>query len=295
MHRFVVASLVGAWLSIGFGGAASAADLAPALAPVYTKAPVAAPTSWTGFYAGVSGGYGWGNGGTILSADPGFCNPGIGACTNGSAATATANAVPANFPIDGTGGILGGTLGYNFQINRVVLGIETDFSWAHIEGSDAQTALAPLPIDHAFLFNGSGTSSSSMDTFGTLRARLGYTPVDPLLLYVTGGLAYGQVSSSTSVTETLTGAPPPFPTFNTIVGSASEYRLGSTVGAGGEWRVTPNWSVKAEYLYYDLGTVNYGVGTISGVTPPPCCTAAVSGAADFKGSIVRVGVNYQFR
>lgn len=58
MYRVVIACLVGTGLSIGFGGAASAADLAPAPVPVYTKAPIAVPYSWTGFYAGVQAGYG---------------------------------------------------------------------------------------------------------------------------------------------------------------------------------------------------------------------------------------------
>jgi outer membrane immunogenic protein len=107
MYRVVIASLVGAGMSIGFGGAASAADLSPATAPVYTKAPPPIPYSWTGFYAGVQAGYGW------SGDDVDTASTSISQAPPSVAATAMAAASALHFNTDPKGFIGGGTLGYN--------------------------------------------------------------------------------------------------------------------------------------------------------------------------------------
>jgi outer membrane immunogenic protein len=133
-----------------------------------------------------------------------------------------------------------------------------------------------------------------MDAFGTLRARLGFTPIDRLLIYGTGGLAYGHLESNSNIGEVITNPPP---VFANAIGSVSSWQAGWTAGAGVEWAFAPHWSAKAEYLYYDLGDLNYNNGTLLCSGGGQCRlpqTISVSSTADFKGNIVRAGVNYRF-
>ena len=114
--------------------------------------------------------------------------------------------------------------------------------------------------------------------FGTLRGRLGVTPADRWWLYVTGGLAYGDVTT----TETL------------VVNGAlmsvrtDSIKAGWVLGAGIETFVWNNWTVKLEYLYIDFG--NVGAATFAGITP----IALVTGSSRLTDNIVRVGFNYHF-
>jgi outer membrane immunogenic protein len=116
-----------------------------------------------------------------------------------------------------------------------------------------------------------------------------------LLLYVTGGLAYGGVKSSTTINQANTIADVPV---HTTSGSFSDNRAGYTVGGGGEWMFLSKWSLKAEYLYYDLGSANYGTGNILvdvGDTFLPGFGIAAIGTSTrvhFNGNLARVGLNY---
>lgn len=182
---------------LALGSVAAAADL-PAPQPYY-KAPafVPPPFSWSGFYLGVNGGGGF-----------------------GSSNWDTAGS------INTSGGLVGGTIGYNYQINRFVVGVEGDVDWAGISGS---TTTAACPA-------GCKTGDSWLST---ARGRIGYA-ADRFLPYVTGGAAFGNIDATTAgLTTTTTNA-------------------GWTVGAGLEFAITPNWSAKAEYLYVDLGKFNCG-------------------------------------
>lgn len=118
-----------------------------------------------------------------------------------------------------------------------------------------------------------------MDWFGTVRLRAGYIPWDPLLIYLTGGLAVGHVKDTATIT---------FPAAPTIFsGDGSATKLGWTLGAGVEWAIYSRWTAKLEYLYYNLG--NNSVNLASATSPG-------TASSDFpaKGSIVRVGINYRF-
>ena len=201
--------------------AALAADMArPAPRAAYpVKAPEARLFDWTGFYAGLNGGYGWG--------DSKFTGAG------------NANTSP-------EGAILGGTIGYNYQWGQTVFGVESDIAWNDAKGSANCTL---------------GTCETRSNWLGTTRARLGYA-FDRLMPYVTGGAAYGDVKARVPG-----------------VGSDSDTQFGWTVGGGLEYAVTPNWTVKAEYLYVDLGKLN---------------CAACGGDVKFNENVVRGGVNYKF-
>jgi outer membrane immunogenic protein len=133
---------------------------------------------------------------------------------------------------------------------------------------------------------------------GTLRARLGFVPFDShILFYATGGLAYGHVESSTTYSQSgclFFGCASP----TGATGSASSERVGWTAGGGIEYAVTPNWSFKTEYLYYDLGTMSYALSpstfTFPGFGGLHSAITNTTASARFDGSIVRAGVNYRF-
>lgn len=165
---------------------ATAADLA---ARPYTKAPAAAIAinNWTGFYIGAMGGYAQEN------------SDGLGSIS---------------------GGFAGGTLGYNWQMGNVVLGIEADAAWADVGATVGSPAILAL--------------ETRIRDMGTVRGRVGYA-FDQVLIYGTGGYAW----ADNRLTVSALG----------LSASDSKIHSGWTLGAGVEVMFAPKWSVKAEYLY----------------------------------------------
>ncbi len=267
-------------------GQAFAADM-----PVKARPAPAAPVyvqDWTGFYVGIAGGYGWSSGATDVTGTPvGF---GIGAGAPQTLAASIA-ALPGRVDPDPKGAIFGGQFGYNRQVGRLVWGFETDISWADFDGSVTQAATAPI-TGFAVSVTDVTTVHSRLDLFGTVRGRLGYTITAPLLIYATGGLAYGHVKSETNVVATF--VPVQAVAFNSPSSSSSTTRVGWTVGGGLEYAFAPHWTVKGEYLYYDLGNVDYSSSLISGAGGAVFTNATVNTHARFNGSIARIGVNYKF-
>ena len=236
-------------LALAVGAPALGADM-PVKAPPY-QAPMATPYSWTGWYLGANVGYGVGLGqGTYAFSGAGF---------PGGSGLETFNAMPG-------GGFGGGQLGYNFQISNVVLGLETDIQGAGI--SDTRTCLLTC----------TGGTSALIDQklawFGTTRARLGLA-TGPVLSYVTAGAAYG--GTETGVTTTINGA--------TTSSVASATKGGWTLGSGVEAALGGNWTVKAEYLYVDLGR-----SSVSNIMPAGVATFSVKN----QEQIFRGGINYRF-
>ena len=272
-------------------GAAFAADLR-APPPVILPPPPA----WTGLYVGINAGGTWSSSTTIntTTADI-FGNPGV----NGGppAGVASAALATGSVPVNHSGFIGGGQVGYNYQFyNSWVAGIEADIQGvaasnsAHLVFSQGAVAGLPAnPIDQNL------SSSARGDFLGTVRGRLGFTITPTLLVYGTGGLAYGQTDSSTSITQIIENAPA-VPNHYSSFGSISNSRVGWTAGGGGEWLFAPNWSVKVEYLYYNLGSVTYGLTPLQNFTTAG--TLFTSGApfsrTTFRGNIVRAGLNYHF-
>jgi len=273
---------------LGFASNACAADL-PMKAPVY-KAPVAAPAfGWTGFYIGASVGYGWSDADLDLASVGNPIPPFPARFLD-----AVAGAVPPILATHPRGFIGGGQFGYNYQINRLVLGYEADFSFADIRGSDTKGGTANLFPSPPLNITAAG--EQKLNFLGTVRGKLGFTPIDSLLVYATGGLAYGHVESSTKTSDVAS-------TFSTspASGSASAVRAGWTAGGGIESALAfaPRWSLKAEYLYYDLGklsdalspaTLFAGDGNIIG---NPVGAINTTATARFQGNVVRIGLNYK--
>jgi len=277
-------------LSLLTAGPAFAADLAIP-APVYKAAPPA-PPSWAGWYIGATAGGGWTNEGIDNSVTSTFCTAGIVGCP--ASGPSLAAAVPTHFSTDPKGFIGGGEIGYNWQINQFVLGVEADLSGADINGSATQSRSAPI-AGFPQTINVEGTASEKLDLFGTVRGRLGFLPSPQLLFYGTGGLAYGHASTATTFSEAVGGACScgPFPT---VSSSSSSTLTGWTVGGGLEWMFAPQWTLKGEYLYYDLGTLNYASPQLSqaNAAGTPFFGANVTSGAAVRGNIARAGVNYKF-
>jgi outer membrane immunogenic protein len=296
MRKFVRIVGGSAFVIAGALTAAKAADM-----PMKAPPPPAPVVSWTGFYAGVNAGYNWGERSNIFTvADPTFVSP-IFPLGAGSEAAALATASTNVQGVKDDSFIGGGQIGYNYQFSpQWVGGIEADIDGLTNRGISTQTRtvnlLPPFPTE---FYTGNVTVSSKLDWLGTVRARLGYVPTPNLLLYGTGGFAYGGVStaSSYSFQESLGAAGLP-PVLSTA--GSSTTRTGWAAGAGGEWMVTPNWTVRLEYLHYDLGSVtdNATLNQLNTVSVPGTTivyhTTLAQTFTNFAGDIVRVGVNYKF-
>jgi outer membrane immunogenic protein len=255
MKRILGGMVVVAALS----GSAFAADLPPR---GYDKAPaMASPvTNWSGLYIGGSVGYGWGNGNTAFSFLPTSFEVG-------------------NTALDTTSkGVTGGAqIGYNWQMGAIVAGLEAD-----IQGSGIKSSKQSPFFDtdgNRFIPGQFLSTEQKLSWFGTVRGRLGATVTPDLLLYATGGFAYGHVDASA----------------NTFFRSASQYpasvsqtKAGWTVGAGAEWMFARDWSAKVEYLYLDLGNAS-AIGR-SALLP----NSEATHTWKTRENIVRAGVNYHF-
>jgi outer membrane immunogenic protein len=205
MKTYSIAAGLGAVL---LATSVMAADLPRKTAPV---APVYRPVptfTWTGFYAGVNAGYGFGD-------------------FTGASSRSLKN--PSGF-------LGGGQIGYNYQINQIVLGLETDLQASDIHAK--HSAFGPVG------------SKSRLPYFGTVRARAGIA-IDRFLPYITGGFAYG--SSDTTIPGT---------------GKASATHYGWVIGGGVEYAFTNNITARVEGLYMDLADkrIINGAGKIGSET-----------------------------
>ncbi|MFZ3359243.1 MAG: outer membrane protein [Xanthobacteraceae bacterium] len=211
---------------VALAGAAEAADLARPV-PYYPKAAIYTPPpfSWTGFYLGINGGGGFGS---------------------------------SNWDSTGSrnigGGLVGGTIGYNYQVGQAVFGVEGDIDWSNINGSTTNACPPGCETSNTWL--------------GTARGRIGYA-AGRFMPYVTGGAAFGDIRAS---------APG--------IATQSSNKAGWTLGGGLETALTANWTAKVEYLYVDLGSFNCGVACTGGVSTVD--------NVSFHSNILRAGVNYKF-
>jgi outer membrane immunogenic protein len=277
---------------VAASASAFAADMAVKAPPAPPPAPV---YNWTGFYVGANGGYGWND--PTVTFTPNDIIAFLGTCGGVNGGTC---APPTSFGIKG--GFGGLQAGYNWQFSpRWVAGIETDIDGSDIKGTGTSS----------FFLGGGGkgafppsnfTVSQDVKWFGTVRARLGYLPTDQLLVYATGGFAYGRVDENVAL-NSVAGTNLNFPFAYTCVagpncflGNSSRTGTGWTAGGGVEYVLWNNLSVKAEYLYVNLGggdNVNVVAQSTAscGACPPSSFTAGFS-RTDFH--TVRGGLNWKF-
>ena len=274
-------------------GPAMAADLA-ARPVLRTPVPIA---SWTGLYVGIDSGGSIGVSSSTDSAQ--FTTPNLGASSGG--ATPLFNDSFRHAP---TGWIVGGQLGYNYQVSSLVLGIEADWQWSG-QKDTANTGCSSGSTASFFMLGGSLfgqclADEQKLTNFGTARARGGVL-VDDSLWYVTGGAAWATVKESyalaTSCSPCAAAAQP-----GAILPTAAAFshtKGGWTVGGGVETRLGGSgWSAKLEYLCVDLGTVTDGFGLAANPSFfAPAIAAASSGSVAVSSHVtdhvVRVGLNYR--
>jgi outer membrane immunogenic protein len=223
--------------------------------------------NWTGWYVGLNAGGGFGR---------------TGAGETGLPANLATASGDYGLNHDLSGWLAGAQVGYNWQVNNWVWGVEADFDGANITGNGTISGLAVAQRNGAAAFpTNSVTASEKIDFFGTVRLRAGLLATPALLLYGTGGLAYADVQTSGQFH---------YATPADYLASGSRVQFGWTVGAGAEYKFAPNWSVKGEYLYYDLGRVSDT--SDFGVPPNPPFQSRFD--YNLRGSIARIGVNYQW-
>jgi outer membrane immunogenic protein len=260
MKKFILVglSLIASLTALDIGGSALAADVAgepiyPSYGvPINYGIPPSVAYNWTGFYIGANvGGH--------------FPKDEIGTTSFGfpGAAVIDANSATSLTP----SGILAGLqIGYNWQVGRILLGLEVDADW--LGGSASRSLSFGPPL------NGVMTNTSKAQFLTTVRPRVGVV-LDRWLLYVTGGLAFE--TFITNDTFTLPGA-----TGLTGIDKRST-RTGETIGGGIEYAVLDSWTVKFEYLYVNFGTFDTNIPDLP-----------ITVHHQYFDNVARIGLNYRF-
>jgi outer membrane immunogenic protein len=221
--------------------------------------------NWTGFYVGLNAGGAWGRD-DIGSTT--FLNGGFPVDNAAVTAATSPRLSPAGF----TGG---GQIGYNYQAGSLVLGAEADFGYMGLRKNTSTVFPFPSTPGAFFTVN----NAMSTDWLFTARGRIGLA-ANNWLFYTTGGLAV--TNERFAQTNAFLA---PFVSTDSI----STTRAGWTIGAGIEYGMTPNWTVKGEYLYADFGKVS----TSNGVLTPPW-GSVIGNSARLTTNIARIGVNYKW-
>ena len=251
--------------------------------------------NWSGFYVGVNAGAGW----TASDVGTGVCSGSPISCYwtgEGDSSTPGRVATAGSGHLSDTLFTGGGQVGANWQRGAFVFGVEGDVDSFHSRASHAGTTAYTA----GSAFGATIADSVSTNVLATVRGRIGYA-TGPLLLYATGGLALADFNHSSSYGEYgfSTAAPCAGSTGGNYCSHGSGVVTdGWVVGAGAEWAFQRNWSLKAEYLYVDLGNVSStsallnGAGT-GGVTSTSGTPQFIQHSSNFTAQIARVGVNYK--
>ena len=264
---------------------AVAADL------VSIKSSPVTPTAltWTGFYAGLNAGGTWANSNNVnlytwptkpLSGYFVTAAPFNGGISSGSSLAF----------------IGGGQVGYNLQTSlggvNVIGGLEADFQGVTNTKSTRQSPFSALTLTFSghdqYPTDSLTTVMTSLSYLGTVRGRLGVLTTQSLLLYGTVGLAYGGINVGIDLYQRFGAAQ------GSGYSSHNSTPVGWSAGGGTEWMFLPNWTAKAEYLYYDLGYLQTNANFIAWSSPGAQPTYSSQGTTQFTGNIVRAGVNYHF-
>ncbi len=245
------------------GSAALAADLpmSPPPVPVFT---------WTGVDLGFQAGFAWANGNLNFT---GFDSS-------------------AGIPVDSSvisthnGAIGGAHLGYNYQINQWVIGVEGSADVT----SSLNTAVFPAAFGGSYL-----SAATASNIQGSVRVRLGYA-FDRALIYATGGVAFNDVKTSYLLTSNNTGNAG-INGGNLVSGSNyfSNAPVGWTVGGGVEYAINDHWSVRGEYRYTSFGTVtNPFIDGGALASTPGLTGSSLNANRRLNQNLVEAGFSYKF-
>jgi outer membrane immunogenic protein len=265
--RLICLVVVG-MIAISAGTSVLAADLSSR--SMSTAPPTIPPFSWTGAYVGLNGGYNWG-------AAPGSYRISSATLEMLPPLIPTINAAGSH-QVNPQGGLFGFEFGYNWELaNSFVFGVEGDLDWSGLSGSIYNAGIVPVAggpysINQRF----------KADWFGTLRARVGLSPIDRLLVFATGGPAFTHIGYSSAFTDSFKE--------NEDV-SINATRAGWAIGAGAEYAFAANWSAKLDYLHSEFGALS----ALGSTTLTDGTTAFVAHSTGvLKVDAVRVGLNYRF-
>ncbi len=295
-------TLLSAVSLVALGTTAMAADLPSRKAPVVA----APPAMWTGFYAGLNAGGTWANNNdqTITVAPVATNDTQLWTAPVYNNALAFSIAASANGRNSGSNGgfIGGGQIGYTRQfMSSLVAGLEADIQGTTSSSNrDTVATVVATPFRDSWV--GTKSAGGNLDYIGTVRGRLGWLATPTLLVYGTGGLAYGGVTLNASTTVRNTRYSPDIIRSTPGVVNYSNTQVGWSAGGGAEWMFLPNWSAKVEYLYYDLGTAtqNFAMTSVANgqftgvVISNEFAVFSGQARARINGNIVRAGVNYHF-
>lgn len=194
---------------------------------------------------------------------------------DGSASVSGGPGTALSHSLDPSGPFAGIQGGFNHRIGNFFVGLEADLQTADISGS---TKISSGPLTYA--------ASASLDWFATARVRAGFA-TNAMLVYVTGGVAFGGMDYDATIK-----------TGNGSVHLSDDMRVGYVLGAGVEFALRSNWSLKLEYQYLNFGD-HSAAGALTSIfnnycAPPTITTSAVSTNFDADIHTVRVGLNYHF-
>lgn len=258
-----------------FAALAAFAAVAPTTSVASNSAPVPPPPSsftWTGFYAGVN--IGRGSADATASENP------------LPTAAIFINLLPQTFKLDPSGALGGGQIGYNKQFGHFVIGVEADIDAA---GLDATVRQSPIVQNNGTPFPGTGNNiilHQRTDAISTIRPRFGFA-AGHFLLYGTGGLAIAHVGYTANTDFHPVGT-------EQYPANFSKTQKGWAAGGGAEVAIGGGFSVKGEYLRYDVGSQSF----IANPDPPFPPTAPRFQIAytwnTSSANFFRFGVNYKF-
>jgi outer membrane immunogenic protein len=255
--------------------------------------------SWEGSYIGLNTGYFWSRNNrvdTFASAGPYDSYGGFA-----GESTLSANLATTDLDAKSRGLSLGAQFGYNvlFQ-SSWLMGLEADIVDFRNNSSSPITNVTEsnVPLYTSEHFTSTTIVKNSVNWLSTFRARFGFIPRDNILVYFTGGGALGHVKAQVDIAQTDTGINSTYTGFGTTSGSLSSLRGGWALGSGLEWMLSPHWILKAEYLYYDLGSKVWNsadmVVNIGPFASPTYSAVNIYSNTRFSGNIARLGINYKF-
>jgi outer membrane immunogenic protein len=306
-------------------GSALAADL-PRRAPPPPYVPPAPVATWTGLYIGINGGGLWMNNRDFVTTGIDFGGTGFAPSWSSAAALAATNVITIN---NRAQGLIGGTWGYNWQWNSFVVGTESDFdgvlgcrnnnnnngNFGFFGSNNNDTCggtaigLAPVgpPVGPGFSIQNQQAITRSLDWLSTSRVRAGFLVTPSLLIYGTGGVAFGRVRVDSAIISSSTPFGPGGPALVTAPGFSvlkdSRLRAGFVGGGGFEWQLgtfglfnSPffrDLSFKAEALYYDLGRSTLDTLVQQNRAGTLNTNTGIHTTWRNNGVIARAGINYR--
>ena len=216
---------------------------------------------WSGLHVGITGG------GVIDGHDPGFSYENVDAATQAL--------LPHGADLTSNGGLVGGEIGYDVETGGWVVGLEGDLSWTNF----GDNATRIIPGDPTIgLPQLTFATNYQMDWISTVRGRIGI-PLDHFLIYGTGGLAFADVSMNQTVTVGNLGQ---------LAGSTDKTKAGWTLGGGAEYALCDNITVKAEALWFDLGSISLNAAA------PQLTNSSLDVDQKIEGVVARAGIGYKF-